>query len=58
MATHKDVEFKTLDDIILRGSLYPASRRGPAIILTPGVSQFTRPVSVNAHTVWSINLSS
>jgi hypothetical protein len=39
MAAHEDVEFKTLDGLTLRGWLYPASKRGPGIIITPGVSQ-------------------
>jgi hypothetical protein len=39
MAAHEEVEFKTLDGLTLRGWLYPASKRGPGIIITPGVSQ-------------------
>jgi hypothetical protein len=39
MAAHEDVEFKTLDGLTLRGWLYPASKRGPGIVITPGVSQ-------------------
>jgi hypothetical protein len=38
MPAHQEVEFKTLDRLTLKGRLYPASRRGPGIILTPGVS--------------------
>ena len=38
MAHHEDVEFKTLDGLTLRGWLYPVSGRGPAIVITPGVS--------------------
>lgn len=38
MPRHEDVEFKTLDGLTLRGWLYPADVRGPAVILTPGVS--------------------
>ncbi|PYH99746.1 alpha/beta-hydrolase [Aspergillus ellipticus CBS 707.79] len=30
------VEFRTLDGLTLRGLLYPAETRGPAIIITPG----------------------
>ncbi|PYI04017.1 alpha/beta-hydrolase [Aspergillus sclerotiicarbonarius CBS 121057] len=30
------VEFKTLDGLTLRGSLYPAAARGPGIVMTPG----------------------
>ena len=37
-AYHQDVEFKTLDGLTIRGWLYPAKSRGPAIIITPGVS--------------------
>jgi hypothetical protein len=36
---HEDVEFKTIDGLILRGWLYPAASKGPAVIMTPGVSQ-------------------
>ena len=38
MAHHDEVEFKTLDGLTLRGWLYPASKRGPGIVITPGVS--------------------
>ena len=34
---HEDVEFKTLDGLMIRGWLYPAKSRGPAIVITPGV---------------------
>ncbi|KAI1178392.1 DltD N-terminal domain protein [Nemania sp. FL0916] len=34
--SREDVEFKTLDGLTLRGHLYPASTRGPAVIMTPG----------------------
>ncbi|RDW74449.1 acetyltransferase fmaC [Aspergillus mulundensis] len=30
------VEFKTLDGLTLRGTLYPATSRGPGIVMTPG----------------------
>jgi hypothetical protein len=40
MSSHEDVEFKTLDGLTIRGWLYPASVRGPAIVITPGVSYF------------------
>jgi hypothetical protein len=36
-APYEDVEFKVLDGTILRGRLFPASSRGPGIIMTPGV---------------------
>lgn len=39
MAAHEAVEFKTLDGLTLSERLYPASKRGPGIIITPGVSQ-------------------
>jgi hypothetical protein len=32
-----DVEFTTLDGLTLRGWLFPASQRGPALIMSPGV---------------------
>ncbi|CAM1502387.1 Fc.00g043710.m01.CDS01 [Cosmosporella sp. VM-42] len=32
----EDVEFQTLDGVILRGWLYPASERGPAVVMSPG----------------------
>lgn len=35
----EDVEFTTVDGITLRGWLFPATQRGPAIIMTPGVSR-------------------
>jgi hypothetical protein len=37
MSNHEDVEFKTLDGLTLRGSLYPAQQKGPGIVITPGV---------------------
>jgi hypothetical protein len=38
MATHReDVEFQTLDGLTIKGWLYPASKRGPGVIMTPGV---------------------
>ncbi|KAL3484691.1 Alpha/Beta hydrolase protein [Aspergillus germanicus] len=33
---YEKVQFKTLDGIFLRGRLYPAAQRGPAVILSPG----------------------
>ncbi|OKL61916.1 hypothetical protein UA08_02260 [Talaromyces atroroseus] len=36
MANKQDVEFKTIDGLTLRGWLFPAAQRGPAIIMTPG----------------------
>lgn len=38
MAGQENVQFKTVDGLTLRGLLYPASQKGPAIIMTPGVS--------------------
>ena len=34
---HRDVEFKTIDGLTLRGWLFPTAQRGPALIMTPGV---------------------
>lgn len=39
MKGRKDVEFQTLDGLTLRGWLFEAAERGPAIIMTPGVSE-------------------
>jgi hypothetical protein len=39
MLSHEDVEWKTLDGLTIRGWLYPASKRGPGIIITPGVGK-------------------
>ncbi|KAL6817691.1 DltD N-terminal domain protein [Trichoderma camerunense] len=36
MSGHEDVEFKALDGTVLRGVIYPAQKRGPGIIMTPG----------------------
>jgi fumagillin biosynthesis transferase len=33
----EDVEFRTFDGLTLRGWLYPASERGPALIMNQGV---------------------
>ncbi len=38
MVNYEEVEFKTLDGLTLRGRLYSASKRGPGIVITPGVS--------------------
>lgn len=38
MQNRRDVEFRTIDGLTLRGWLYQASDRGPGIVLTPGVS--------------------
>ncbi|KAL9094792.1 MAG: hypothetical protein Q9165_003063 [Trypethelium subeluteriae] len=35
MAASERVEFKTIDGVILRGVVFPASARGPAVILSP-----------------------
>ncbi|KAL2816618.1 Alpha/Beta hydrolase protein [Aspergillus cavernicola] len=34
--SYQNVHFKSLDGISLRGRLYPAAQRGPAVILSPG----------------------
>ncbi|KAK5992002.1 Thiohydrolase [Cladobotryum mycophilum] len=36
MAQRENIEFKTLDGLTLRGWLYPATEKGPAVILNPG----------------------
>lgn len=38
MDVGEDVEFKTLDGLVLRGTLYPSQTKGPGIVMTPGVS--------------------
>jgi hypothetical protein len=45
MSHHEEVEFKTVDGLTLRGWLYPAAQKGPAMIVMPGVSLHTRPLS-------------
>jgi hypothetical protein len=35
-----DADIKTLDGITLRGWLFPATSRGPAMIMTPGVTTY------------------
>jgi hypothetical protein len=37
--SREDVDFRTFDGLTLRGWLYPASKRGPALIMTQGVCQ-------------------
>jgi len=44
----KDVEFKTIDGLTLKGWLYPTSARGPAIVITPGVNL---PFSKHSHSI-------
>lgn len=36
LAPRQDVEFPTLDGLTIRGWLFPAQSRGPAVIITPG----------------------
>ncbi|KAI1073749.1 Alpha/Beta hydrolase protein [Whalleya microplaca] len=38
MAIQEDVSFKTLDGLVLRGWLFPASTKGPGIVMTPGLN--------------------
>lgn len=33
----EDVSFKTLDGLLIKGWLFPAAKRGPGVIMTPGV---------------------
>ena len=42
MLPREEVEFKSIDGLTLRGTLYPAARDtpGPGVILAPGVSRF------------------
>jgi hypothetical protein len=37
----QNVEFKTLDGLTLRGFLFPTEHRGPGMIMSPGVRNFT-----------------
>jgi hypothetical protein len=39
LPSREDIEFKTLSGVTLRGWLYPAANRGPAIILSAGVRE-------------------
>ncbi|KAK7955015.1 hypothetical protein PG996_015820 [Apiospora saccharicola] len=48
MGLSEKVEFKTLDGLVLRGFLYCARAKGPAIVMTPG---FNFPVSLLYHEV-------
>jgi hypothetical protein len=43
---YEKVQFKTLDGIFLRGRLYPAAQRGPAVILSPGVRILPHPITM------------
>jgi hypothetical protein len=36
-AAFEEVSFPTLDGITMKGNLFAANRKGPAIIMTPGV---------------------
>ncbi|KAL8735464.1 MAG: hypothetical protein Q9181_002807 [Wetmoreana brouardii] len=38
MLVQDEVHFKTIDGVIIRGTLYPAANRGPGIIMSPGFS--------------------
>ena len=38
-----DISFPTLDGLTIRGWIYPASKRGPGIIVSPGVSELSSP---------------
>ncbi|KZL86692.1 hypothetical protein CI238_12751 [Colletotrichum incanum] len=38
MAIFEDVEFKTVDGVILRGRLYAAQNRGPGVVMGPGLN--------------------
>ncbi|PQE16268.1 hypothetical protein CJF32_00006146 [Rutstroemia sp. NJR-2017a WRK4] len=45
MSGQESVQFKTVDGLTLKGNLYPASQKGPAIIMTPGFN-FTKEMFV------------
>jgi hypothetical protein len=48
MPGYESVEFKTLDDVTLRGWLFPATTRGVGIVMSPGVDiLFPRAISQN-----------
>ncbi|GME51606.1 related to DltD N-terminal domain protein [Neofusicoccum parvum] len=38
MLERRDIEFKTLDGLVLRGWLYPTPTRSPAVVITPGLN--------------------
>ncbi|KAI9781694.1 MAG: hypothetical protein M1816_002218 [Peltula sp. TS41687] len=38
MSRQQDVEFKTIDGLLLRGRLFSAGERGPGIVMTPGIN--------------------
>jgi hypothetical protein len=42
VAPRLDVEFKTLDGLTLRALLLPASKRGPGMVMSPGVRVIIR----------------
>ena len=42
LSARKDVSFRTVDGLVLRGWLYTAGSTGPAMIVTPGVSSYMR----------------
>ncbi|KAF5127154.1 Polyketide transferase ATR5 [Metarhizium anisopliae] len=41
MAQRQEVEFKTVDGVLLRGYLYPAQSRGPGVVMSPGFNATT-----------------
>jgi len=48
--SREDVEFKTIDGVTLRGSVWRASKRGPGIVICPGVSLAETPVLISTAT--------
>jgi hypothetical protein len=57
MATcREDVTFKTLDGLLIHGWLYPAVKRGPGVIMTPGVS-YNQHSFGNIHDVEAANIN-
>ncbi|KAK2766852.1 hypothetical protein FQN54_006166 [Arachnomyces sp. PD_36] len=42
---HEDVEFKTIDELTLRDSLYPSAPRGAGVIMTSEIKTLLREVA-------------
>jgi hypothetical protein len=53
-ASHRDVEFKTLDGLTLKAWFYPAAAKGPCIIMSHGVNN---PPAVFIHPSRRIELT-
>lgn len=48
---YQNVKFKTVDGVYLRGRLYPAARRGPAVVMSPGVGEMFESIGVSQITL-------